>query len=329
MNPIRIHSRTRIAATLASALLGATLSAGALAQAWPSRPILWLYPFGESAATGWVRTLAQEMSKTLGQSVLVENKPGMGGRIGMNQLMAAKPDGYTISIVVPSMVAYQPLTSPTFKIEPGKSYTAITQIYNLKLNLYGSNKVPYNDIKGLVAFAKANPGKLNYGSTGTASTGHFAGELLSRGAGIQMVHVPYKGEGDQTAAAIAGDLHLYITSGGPKTSVEAGRIQVLGTTGDTRSKTFPNIPTAKEQGVDFVMTQWMGVVGPPGLPADIISRLSQAITAAMKEASPIKASEIAGVEPTPSVSPEAFAALIRADMKALEPVVKATGIVTD
>ena len=329
MNPIRIHSRTRIAATLASALLGATLSAGALAQAWPSRPILWLYPFGESAATGWVRTLAQEMSKTLGQSVLVENKPGMGGRIGMNQLMAAKPDGYTISIVVPSMVAYQPLTSPTFKIEPGKSYTAITQIYNLKLNLYGSNKVPYNDIKGLVAFAKANPGKLNYGSTGTASTGHFAGELLSRGAGIQMVHVPSKGEGDQTAAAIAGDLHLYITSGGPKTSVEAGRIQVLGTTGDTRSKTFPNIPTAKEQGVDFVMTQWMGVVGPPGLPADIISRLSQAITAAMKEASPIKASEIAGVEPTPSVSPEAFAALIRADMKALEPVVKATGIVTD
>ena len=329
MNPIRIHSRTRIAATLASALLGATLSAGALAQAWPSRPILWLYPFGESAATGWVRTLAQEMSKTLGQSVLVENKPGMGGRIGMNQLMAAKPDGYTISIVVPSMVAYQPLTSPTFKIEPGKTYTAITQIYNLKLNLYGSNKVPYNDIKGLVAFAKANPGKLNYGSTGTASTGHFAGELLSRGAGIQMVHVPYKGEGDQTAAAIAGDLHLYITSGGPKTSVEAGRIQVLGTTGDTRSKTFPNIPTAKEQGVDFVMTQGMGVVGPPGLPADIISRLSQAITAAMKEASPIKASEIAGVEPTPSVSPEAFAALIRADMKALEPVVKATGIVTD
>ena len=329
MNPIRIHSRTRIAATLVATLFGATLSAGALAQAWPSRPILWLYPFGESAATGWVRTLAQEMSKTLGQSVLVENKPGMGGRIGMNQLMAAKPDGYTISIVVPSMVAYQPLTSPTFKIEPGKSYAAITQIYNLKLNLYGSNKVPYNDIKGLVAFAKANPGKLNYGSTGTASTGHFAGELLSRGAGIQMVHVPYKGEGDQTAAAIAGDLHLYITSGGPKTSVEAGRIQVLGTTGDTRSKTFPNIPTAKEQGVDFVMTQWMGVVGPPGLPADIISRLSQAITAAMKEPSPVKASEIAGVEPTPNVSPEAFAALIRADMKALEPVVKATGIVTD
>jgi tripartite-type tricarboxylate transporter receptor subunit TctC len=306
-----------------------TASAGAAAQAWPSRPITWLYPFGESAATGWVRTLAQEMSKTLGQSVLVENKPGMGGRIGMNQLMAAKPDGYTISIVVPSMVAYQPLTSPTFKIEPGKSYTAITQIYNLKLNLYGSNKVPYNDIKGLVAYAKANPGKLNYGSTGVASTGHFAGELLSRGAGIQMVHVPYKGEGDQTAAAIAGDLHLYITSAGPKPNVDAGRIQVLGTTGETRSKVFPNTPTAKEQGVDFVMTQWMGVVAPPGLPADITSRLNQAITAAMKEAAPMKASEVAGVEPTPNVSPDAFAALIRADMKALEPVVKATGIVTD
>ena len=324
-----LHTAVGLALVASLAVFAATLSTGALAQAWPSRPILWLYPFGESAATGWVRTLAQEMSKTLGQSVLVENKPGMGGRIGMNQLMAAKPDGYTISIVVPSMVAYQPLTSPTFKIEPGKSYTPITQIYNLKLNLYGSNKVPYNDIKGLVAFAKANPGKLNYGSTGTASTGHFAGELLSRGAGIQMVHVPYKGEGDQTAAAIAGDLHLYITSGGPKTSVEAGRIQVLGTTGDTRSKTFPNTPTAKEQGVDFVMTQWMGVVAPPGLPADIISRLNQTITAAMKEPSPVKASEIAGVEPTPNVSPEVFAALIRADMKALEPVVKATGIVTE
>jgi len=320
-------SRTLVRGITAIALV--TASAGVAAQAWPNRPITWMYPFGESAATAWVRTLAQEMSKTLGQPVVVENKPGMGGRIGLTQALAAKPDGYMISIAVPSMVAYQPLTSPTFKIEPGKSYTAITQIYNLKLNLYGSNKVPYNDIKGLVAYAKANPGKLNYGSTGVASTGHFAGELLSRGAGIQMVHVPYKGEGDQTAAAIAGDLHLFITSAGPKPNVEAGRIQVLGTTGDTRSKVFPNIPTAKEQGVDFVMTQWMGVVAPAGLPADIVNRLNQAITAAMKEPAPMKASEVAGVEPTPGVSPDAFAALIRADMKALEPVVKASGIVTD
>jgi tripartite-type tricarboxylate transporter receptor subunit TctC len=320
---------TLIRAAAAITLACAAAPASVCAQAWPSRTITWMYPFGESAATAWVRTLAQEMSKSLGQAVVVENRPGMGGRIGFQQVMAAKPDGYMISIVVPSMVAYQPLTSPTFKIEPGKSYTPITQIYNLKLNLYGSNKLPYKDLAGLVAYAKANPGKLNFGSTGTASTGHFAMEMINRAAGVQMVHVPYKGEGDQTAAAIAGDLHMFITSAGPKSNVEAGRIAVFATTGDTRSKVFPNVPTAKEQGVDFVMTQWMGIAAPAGLPADIVARLNQAITAAMKEPQPVKAAEVAGVEPTPGVSPDAFAALVRADLKALEPIVKATGIVTD
>ena len=323
-----MKTSTRIVRGVAAVALLAA-SAAASAQAWPSRPITWMYPFGESAATAWVRTLAQEMSKTLGQPVLVENKPGMGGRIGLQQVLAAKPDGYMISIAVPAMLAYQPLTSPTFKIEPGKSYTAITQLYTLKLNLYGSNKLPYTDLKGLIAYAKANPGKLNFGSTGTASTGHFAMEMINRAAGVQMVHVPYKGEGDQVAAAISGDLHLFITSAGPKTNVDAGRIAVFATTGDTRSKVFPNIPTAKEQGIDFVMTQWMGVVAPAGLPADIVNRLNQAITAAMKEPQPMKAADVAGVEPTPGVSPDGFANLVRADLKSLEPIVKATGIVTE
>ncbi|MSP96435.1 MAG: tripartite tricarboxylate transporter substrate binding protein [Betaproteobacteria bacterium] len=318
-----------VAAACAGALVGATLSFGALAQAWPSRPITWLYPFGESAATVWVRGIASEMSKSLGQPVLIENRPGAGGRVGMNALIIGKPDGYLISIAIPSMLAYQPLTSPTFKIEPVKNYTPVTQIYHLKMTLYAGAKVPFNDVKGMLDYARGNPGKLNFGSTGNGSTGHFAVEMINTKAGVKITHIPYKGEGDQVAAALAGDIQLFLTSSGPKPQVDAGRLQVLATSGETRSKSYPDRPTMRETGLDLVILQWMGVVAPPGLPADIANKLNSAIRAAMKEPAVMKAADTAGVEPLFDSSPEAFLALIRSDLKTLEPIVKQTGIVTE
>ena len=326
----RLHRNSSLTAVACTALLlGAGLSFGALAQAWPSRPITWLYPFGESAATAFVRTIASELSKSLGQPVLVENRPGAGGRIGMTALVAGKPDGHVIAAATTAMLTYQPLTSASFKIEPVRNYAPVTQLYNLNLIIYGSTKVPYNDVKGLMAYARANPGKLNFGSTGIGSAGHFAVEVLNVKAGVNIVHVPYKGEGEQTAAAINGDLHLFITTGGPKPNVDAGRLQVIATAGDSRSKLFPDKPTVREQGVDFSIAQWMGVVAPAGLPADIANRLGLAIRNAMKEPAVMKAAEVAGVEPTFDSSPEAFNTLIRGELKALEPVLKATGIVTE
>ena len=193
--------RSRAVHACATALVGLALAPAAQAQAWPSRPITWLYPFGESAATAWVRTIASEMSKSLGQPVLVENRPGAGGRVGMTQLMNGKPDGYLISIAIPATLVYQPLTSPTFKIEPVKNYTPIMQIYILKLPLFASVKVPFTDVKGMLEFARANPGKLNFGSTGNGGTGHVAVELINAKAGVKITHIPYKGEGEQVALA--------------------------------------------------------------------------------------------------------------------------------
>jgi tripartite-type tricarboxylate transporter receptor subunit TctC len=329
MNNAEKSTRTRAMCLAGGLLLGVTLSTGALAQAWPSRPITWLYPFGESAATAWVRTIAAEMSKSLGQPVLVENRPGAGGRVGMTALMNGKPDGYLISIAIPATLVYQPLTSPTFKIEPVKNYTTVTQIYTLKLPLFASVKVPFTDVKGMLEFARANPGKLNFGSTGNGGTGHVAVELINAKAGVKITHIPYKGEGEQVAGTLSGDIQLFVASAGPKVHVDAGRMQVLATTGNSRSKTFPDKPTLRESGLDVSLEQWMGVVAPAGLPADIANRLNLAIRAAMKDPVVMKAAETAGVEPMFDSSPEAFLAVIRNDFKVLEPIVRQTGMVTE
>jgi tripartite-type tricarboxylate transporter receptor subunit TctC len=321
--------RTRQALVAVALLLSAAQSTSAIAQAWPQRPITWLYPFGESAATSWVRAIAAEMSKSIGQPVVVENRPGAGGRVGTTQLMNGKPDGHMISIAIPATLVYQPLTSPTFKIEPVKSYSPITQIYVLKLPLFASVKVPFTDVKGMLEFARANPGKLNFGSTGNGGTGHVAVELINAKAGVKITHIPYKGEGEQVSGTLSGDIQLFVASAGPKVHVDAGRMQVLATTGNTRSKTFPDKPTLREQGLDVSLEQWMGVIAPPGLPADIANRINLAIRAAMKDPVVMKAAETAGVEPMFDSSPEAFLSVIRTDFKVLEPIVKATGMVTE
>lgn len=320
---------TRASAIVFCAALGSLFSAGAAAQAWPSRPITVIYPFGTSAAEVFVRAIASEAGKSIGQPLLVENRPGAGGRVGVTAIVNGKPDGYMIGIATTSVLAYQPLTSPTFKIEPVRNYTPITQFYNLKLFLFAGTKVPFRDVKGLIEYAKANPGKLNMGTTGNASTGHFGAEMLNSLAGIKIVSIPYKGEVDMTTAALSGDIHLFLNSGGPKPHVDAARLQVIATTGDTRSTLFPDRPTMRESGLDYVLMQWMGVVAPPGLPSEIADKLNLAVRAALKEPAVMKAGELAGVDPVLDSTPEGFTSLIRSELKALEPVVKQTGIVTD
>ena len=328
MNATRSGISARLAAVACGAILAAVLPAGAWAQAWPSRPVTFLYPFGPGADL-WLRAVASDMTRSLGQPVLVENRPGAGGRVGMTALMRAKPDGYLISMATNTMLVHQPLASPTFKIEPVKHYAPITQLFNLKLAIYANTQVPFRDMKGLIEYGKANPGKLNFGSNGAGSLGHFALELLSSKAGIKTTHISYKGESDQVTAMIGGDLHLLITSGGPKQHVDAGRFQVIATTGDTRWKVFPDKPTARELGLDYVFMQWQGVVAPPGLPADIANKLSLEVHKAMRDPASIKLAEVAGTDLLAESTPEEFTALIRGELKGLEAFVKQTGIVID
>ena len=326
MNTSKVEFCKRVAAVGLGAIVAAILSAGAWAQAWPSRPVTFLYPFGPGADV-WLRAVASDMTKSLGQPVLVENRPGAGGRVGMTALMQGKPDGYLISMVTNTMVVHLPLLSPTFKIEPVKHYTPITQLFNLKLAIYATATVPFRDMKGLIEYGNANPGKLNFGSNGTGSLGHLGLELLSSKAGLKATHISYKGESDQVSAMLAGDLHLMITSGGPKAQVNAGRLQVLATTGDTRWKVYPDKPTALESGIDYVFMQWQGVVGPPGLPADIVDRLSVEIHRAMNSPGAIKLAEIAGTDTLSESTPRDLTALIRSELRGLEAFARQTGIV--
>lgn len=316
----------RIAA-VALAAAAAAFSFGATAQPYPSRTVTLIYPFGTSNAEVWMRQVAGEMQGILGQPMVVENRPGAGGRLGLQAMTTGKPDGYQLSIATTSMLVYSPLTSETFKPEPVKDYAPLTQVYNLNLGWWANANAPFKDAKGLVAYAKANPGKLNFGSTGVGSTGHFALELLNVIAGTQITHIPYKGEAQLIQATFAGEIHLFFTSGG-KQYADAGKLQVIASSGNTRWKLFPERPTMKESGVDVVITQWMGVVAPPGTPADILNKLAGAFSTAMKAPHVMKLSDGFGAETVHDSSPEKFTALVRSELKVLEPIVRKTGIKT-
>lgn len=314
----------------AAALAAATIvSFGAAAQAYPVRPVTIIYPFGTSASEVWVRLIAGEMQKNLGQPMVVENRPGAGGRLGMQAMANGKPDGYLLSIANNAMLVSSPITSASFKPQSVKDYAPVTQIYNLKLAWYASAGLPFHDAKGLIEYAKANPGKLNFGSTGVGSSGHFALEQFNAVAATQITHIPYKGEAEQTQATLKGDIHLFFTSGGPKGQVDAGKLKVIATTGETRWKVFPDRPTFRESGVDYVVPYWMGVIAPPGTPADILNKLTAAFAASMKPAPVMKQADVAGIDAVFDSNPEKFTVLIRNDFKVLEPVVRKTGIKTD
>ncbi|SFM72391.1 tripartite tricarboxylate transporter substrate binding protein [Variovorax sp. OV329] len=260
----------------------------AQAQSFPSRPIKLVIAFPAGGPTDiTMRQLAENAGKALGQPVIVENKPGAGGTLPAQALQTAAPDGYTVGQIPLGVFRIGYTTKINW--DPVKDISYIINVTGYAFGMVVPSDSPIKDWKEFVAYAKANPGKLTYGSTGNLTSPHLTTELLAQQAGIQLQHVPYKGNADLMQALLGGHLMAASDSTGWAPHVESGKLRVLNTWGDKRLAKFPDAPTLKELGYDIVQNSPFGIGAPKGTPPDVVKKLHDAFKQAMDEPSYVAA----------------------------------------
>jgi tripartite-type tricarboxylate transporter receptor subunit TctC len=268
------------AAALALPALG--LSAKAQPAGFPSRPIKLLVAFPPGGPTDLtMRSLADGASRVLGQPVIIENKSGAGGTLPAQMLQSSTPDGYTLA-QIPLGVFRLPYTTK-INWDPVKDLSYIINVTGYAFGVVVPMDSPIKDWADFVRFARANPGTLSYGSTGTLTSPHLTMELIAQQLGIQLLHIPYKGSADLAQAISGGHLMAAADSTGFAPLVEAGKLRVLNTWGETRLAKFPTAPTLKELGINIVQNSPFGIAGPRGTPPDVVKRLHDAFKQSMEQ----------------------------------------------
>ncbi len=296
-------------------LLGAAVlstATGASAQTNPN-VIKVIVPFTAGGISDQVaRGLVERMSKALAQTMIIENRPGAGSRIGSEAVMRATPDGMTLLFTNPSYTLL-PITDASVKYDPVKALMPVGQVGKYGLPVVVSAKLPANTLSEFIAHARKNPGKLSYGSAGVGSGAHFAGEFFQSLTGTEIVHVPYK----STSAAIidvAGGVLDLTFDATAKAYADAGKVRILAVTGEHRDPRLPNVPTAAESGLkDFVLGSWLGVFAPLGTPAPLVDKLNKAVNAALADPTLVKQMEDLGIT-SAGGPPAALAASVQQDM---------------
>jgi tripartite-type tricarboxylate transporter receptor subunit TctC len=276
-----MHRRHLLQLAAASAALPAAF--GVRAQApFPTRPIKLIVAFPAGGPTDiTMRTLADNASRALGQVVIVENKPGAGGTLPAQQLQTAPADGYTIA-QIPLGVFRMPYTTK-INWDPVKDISYVIGLTGYAFGIVVPADSPFKTWADFVAYAKANPGKLTYGSTGALTSPHLTTELIAQRLGLQLQHVPYKGSADLMQAVMGGHLMAAADSTGFAQLVEAGKLRVLNTWGDKRLEKFPDAPTLKELGLDIVQNSPFGLGAPRGTPPEVVKRLHDGFRTAMQD----------------------------------------------
>lgn len=320
--------------TITRALTGALLSAAAtaaFAQAYPNKPITFLYHYAPSATEQTFRAMFQEAQKLLGQNIVIEMKPGAGGKIGFDQMMKAPKDGYTLGFVNTPLAVNIALMDPTFRIEPVRDYTPVVHAWDVPLLLVVNPSLPFRDLKGMVSYGKSNPGKLNFGlAGGRGTTGHLLVELFNVTAGLQGTPVPYKGEGPAMTDLLGGQVQgLFGSVLAAQPHIEAGKLLAIAVTSSQRVRVMPNVPTMRESGVtDVAQSTTVGVAGPAGLPADMVRTLNKAFVTALQSADVRKKIEDGGMI-VRATTPEELTETIRGDLKRWEDIVRRAKITLD
>ena len=292
------------------------VSLGALAQEpYPSKPVRLILPFPPGGGTDLLgRLIADRLSSALGQPVVTENRGGAGGNVGAEAAAHSAPDGYTLVLVAPSL-AISPTLYSKLNYDPIKDFAPIALVAQVPNVMVTHPSVPAKTLAEFIAYARANPGKLNFGSGGLGTSNHLAGELFNLRTGAGLIHVPYKGVNLAMNGVLAGEVHLvFIGVPVPAPHIKAGRLRGLAVLGRARSPLIPDVPTAAEAGLaDFDVTTWYGVLAPAGTPRPIIQRLNAELTK-MMQAPEIKDRLAAmGTDPLTS-TPEEFAAYIKQEM---------------
>ncbi|MBC7435011.1 MAG: tripartite tricarboxylate transporter substrate binding protein [Bdellovibrionales bacterium] len=319
----------------ASTTLGAlaTFAAPALVHA-QGKPIKLIVPFVAGGATDVTcRLIAEKAAVTLGQPVIIENRPGGGGGIGVDAVAKAAPDGLTIGMAAVAMNAINPWLFKKLPYDPIKDFAPITQMVRipnvLVMNADTAKRLNVKTLKDFVAYARANPARLSYASGGNGSAGHLGGEMFKAKAGFYAVHIPYNGGAPSQLAMLSGTVDFTLdnlaTSGA---NIRAGKVIPLAVTTARRSALLPDVPTMAETYPGFEIDTWWGLIAPVATPKDVVARLNQAFVAALE--SPDIKTKFAGMmaEPVPS-TPEQFADLMKREYARYEGVVKASGATVD
>ena len=302
-------------------------TAQALAQSWPARPVRFVVPFPPGGSTDVAaRTLADKLTRALGAQFVVENRAGAGGAIGTTAVARAAPDGHTI------LFAADPVTTlflvvRNLEYDTVRDFAPVTQVTTQPLAVAVHASVPAATVQELVAYARANPGKLSFAHSGTGTGQHFSGELLKKMAGLDIVHVPYKGGGPAVQDLVAGQVPMGVLGSTPLIPHhKSGRIRILAFTSKDRFASMPEIPTLHESGfTGFDTSQWLGLLVPRGTPAEIIQRLHAATASALSLEDVRERLAQAALQPVGN-TPRQFEAVIRADIERWSKLAQELGI---
>jgi tripartite-type tricarboxylate transporter receptor subunit TctC len=311
--------------------LALAASAGAWAQSYPAKPVRFIVPFPPGGSADILaRAIGQKAGDGLGQSFVVENRPGAGTAIGAEALAKSPADGYAVMIGTVSSHAINPALNPKLAYDPVKDFTPISLVASIPFAMIVHPSVPAKSVPEFISLAKSKPGSLNYSSAGNGTSNHLAGELLKSMAGIDIVHVPYKGSAPALNDLVAGQVSLMfdlVLTAAPH--VKSGAVRGLAVTGAKRSSALPELPTVAESGVPgYEVSAWFGIFAPAGVPQPLVQRLNAEFVKALQQPDLRQRLASQGAEPLTS-TPDEFATYLRAEIAKWAKVVKDSGMKVD
>ncbi len=322
-------SRRLLALALAATAMVAPLGASAQ-DAWPTKPVRLVLPFPPGGVTDLLaRALAEKLSPRLGQPVIVENKPGAGTVLASDLVARAPADGHTL-LMAASSLGTAPLIYDKVDYDAIKSFTPITQVASVVHVLVVNPSMPVQSVKDLVAYAKANPGKINYSSTGSGTSTHLEGELFKSMAGVFMVHIPYRGSGPALTDLVGGQVSVMfdaLGSSGP--FIRSGKLRALAVTTAKRSESIPELPTVAESGLPgYEAMPWLGLVAPAGTPKAVVDRVHREVAKVLQEPDVRQRFKGWGLDIIGN-SPAEFASFLQRDIQQWDRVIRRANIKAD
>jgi tripartite-type tricarboxylate transporter receptor subunit TctC len=320
-------NRRRFAALATLMGVGALGRAGAQAVGYPNRPLKIVVPFATGGiADSFARAIGAKLGEAWGQTVLIENRTGAGGNIGADLVAKSPPDGYTMVMGNIGTHAINPFLLKSMPYDPLKDFAPIAHVLDADGLLVVHPSVPAKDLKELIAYAKSQPGKLSYASGGMGTTSHLAGEIFKSMAGVDIVHVPYKGNAPAITDVIGGQAQMiFATMPTVLPHAKSGRLRTIATLGSARNRSTPDIPAAIESLPGYEVSNWIGLFAPAGTPAEIVGRINAEVQKIMRSPEIEKRLENEGAKFVPT-TPQTFAAFQRAENERWGKAIRAAGI---
>ena len=300
------------------------ISSNLMAQEWPARQVHFIVPFSAGGfADSSMRAIGERLSARLGQPVVIENRVGASGNIGAEYVAKANPDGYTLLVGFDGAMVINPHVYAKMPVDTLRDFVAVTKLGDAPVIAAAHPSVPAKDLRELIALAKAKPGTLSYGTSGTGGTPHLVGEMINQRAGTDFLHIPYKGGSQAVADAVGGQVPLVFTAiASAGQFIRSGKLKALGITSTTRVPALPDVPTFIESGLSgFVINSWIGIFAPAKTPRPIVQKLQREIAEVLKEAVVKERFAVLGNEPVGN-TPDEFAAQVKTDFALWEGVVK-------